>query len=105
VTSPTPLPGLSRQPDNSHRATYSRNYTRPQYQCFQCGNPTHFKWDCPSTFVEHVIRLLQDMHLGHVKGVYMMMEFMDITTLMDIKMEILPENVNLRLLFAFIYFS
>jgi hypothetical protein len=47
VTSPIPLPGPSRRPDNSHRATYSRNYTRPQYQCFQCGDPTHFKWDCP----------------------------------------------------------
>jgi hypothetical protein len=47
ATSPIPLPGPSRRPDNSHRATYSRNYTRPQYQCFQCGDPTHFKWDCP----------------------------------------------------------
>jgi hypothetical protein len=47
VVSPTPLPGPSRRPDNSHCATYSQNYTRPQYQCFQCGSPTHFKWDCP----------------------------------------------------------
>jgi hypothetical protein len=47
VTSPIPLPRPSRRSDNSHRATYSRNYTCPQYQCFQCGDPTHFKWDCP----------------------------------------------------------
>jgi hypothetical protein len=47
VTSPTPLPGPSQRPDNSHQATYSRNYTGLQYQCFQCGDPTHFKWDCP----------------------------------------------------------
>jgi hypothetical protein len=59
----------------------------------------------PSTFVKHVIRLLQDMHLGHVKGMYMMMEFVDITTSMDMKTEILLENVNLRLLFAYIYLS
>jgi hypothetical protein len=59
----------------------------------------------PSTFVEHVIRLLQDMHLGHAEDMHMMMEFMDITTLMDMKMEILLESVNLCLLFAYIYFS
>jgi hypothetical protein len=47
VVSPTPLPNLSRQLDNSHCATYRRNYARCQYQCFQCGNPTQFKWDCP----------------------------------------------------------
>jgi hypothetical protein len=47
VVSPTPLPGPSHQPDNSHWATCGRNYARQQYQCFQCGNPTHFKWDCP----------------------------------------------------------
>jgi hypothetical protein len=47
VVSPTPLPGPSRQPDYSHLATYGRNYARRQYQCFQCGDPTHFKWDCP----------------------------------------------------------
>jgi hypothetical protein len=47
VVSPTPLPSLSRRPDYSHLATYGRNYARRQYQCFQCGNPTHFKWDCP----------------------------------------------------------
>jgi hypothetical protein len=47
VVSPTPLPSSSRRPDYSHLATYGRNYARQQYQCFQCGNPTHFKWDCP----------------------------------------------------------
>jgi hypothetical protein len=47
VTSPTPLPGPSRWPDYSHLATYGQNYSRRQYQCFQCGDPTHFKWDCP----------------------------------------------------------
>jgi hypothetical protein len=47
VTSPTPLPGPSRRPDYSHLATYGWNYSRRQYQCFKCGNPTHFKWNCP----------------------------------------------------------
>jgi ribosomal protein L37AE/L43A len=47
VTSPTPLPGPSWWPDYSHLATYGQNYSRRQYQCFQCGDPTHFKWDCP----------------------------------------------------------
>jgi hypothetical protein len=61
VTSPIPLPGPSRCPDNSHRATYSRNYTRPQYQCFQCGNPTHFKWDCP----HYICRTCDQVAPGH----------------------------------------
>jgi hypothetical protein len=47
VVSPTPLPSSSRRPDYSHLATYGRNYARQQYQCFECGDPTHFKWDCP----------------------------------------------------------
>jgi hypothetical protein len=47
VVSPTPLPSSSRRPDYSHLATYGQNYARRQYQCFECGNPTHFKWDCP----------------------------------------------------------
>jgi hypothetical protein len=47
VTSPTPLPGLSWWPDYFHLATYGWNYSCQQYQCFQCGNPTHFEWDCP----------------------------------------------------------
>jgi ribosomal protein L37AE/L43A len=38
---------LSRQPDYSHLATYGQNYARRQYQCFECGDPTHFKWNCP----------------------------------------------------------
>jgi hypothetical protein len=61
VTSPIPLPGPSRCPDNSHRATYSRNYTRPQYQCFQCGDPTHFKWDCPL----YICRTCDQVAPGH----------------------------------------
>jgi hypothetical protein len=45
--SPTPLPGPSRRPDYSHLATYGQNYARQQYQCFECGDLTHFKWSCP----------------------------------------------------------
>jgi hypothetical protein len=47
VVSPTPLPNPSQQPNYSHLATYGRNYARRQYQCFECGDPIHFKWDCP----------------------------------------------------------
>jgi hypothetical protein len=47
VVPPTPLPGLSRRPDYSHLATYGQNYACWQYQCFECGNPTHFKQNCP----------------------------------------------------------
>jgi hypothetical protein len=47
VVSPTLLPSTSWQSDNSHRATYGRNYAQCQYQCFECRDPTHFKWDCP----------------------------------------------------------
>jgi hypothetical protein len=47
VVSPTPLPSSSRRPDYSHLATYGQNYARRQYQCFECSDPTHFKWDCP----------------------------------------------------------
>jgi hypothetical protein len=47
VVPPTPLPGPSQQPDYSHLATYGQNYSRRQYQCFECGDPTHFKWNCP----------------------------------------------------------
>jgi hypothetical protein len=47
VMSPTPLPGPSQQPDYSHLATYGQNYSCRQYQCFECGDPTHFKWNCP----------------------------------------------------------
>jgi hypothetical protein len=46
MVSPTPLPSTSQQSDNSHRATYGQNYARCQYQCFECGDPTHFEWDC-----------------------------------------------------------
>jgi hypothetical protein len=47
IVPPTPLPSTSRQSNHSHRATYGQNYARCQYQCFECGNPTHFKWSCP----------------------------------------------------------
>jgi hypothetical protein len=47
VVSPTPLPSTSRQLDNSHHATYGQNYAQQQYQCFECSDPTHFKWNCP----------------------------------------------------------
>jgi hypothetical protein len=47
IVPPTPLPSTSRQSNHSHRATYGRNYARRQYQCFECGDPTHFKWSCP----------------------------------------------------------
>jgi hypothetical protein len=47
VVPPTPLPSSSRRPDYSHLATYGWNYARQQYQCFECGDPTHFKWNCP----------------------------------------------------------
>jgi hypothetical protein len=47
VIPPTPLFSSSRQPDYSHLATYGQNYACQQYQCFECGDPTHFKWDCP----------------------------------------------------------
>jgi hypothetical protein len=46
VVPPTPLPSTSRQLNNSHRATYGRNYAQRQYQCFKCRDPTHFKWNC-----------------------------------------------------------
>jgi hypothetical protein len=47
IVSPTPIPSSSRRPDYFHLATYGRNYACRQYQCFECGDPTHFKWDCP----------------------------------------------------------
>jgi hypothetical protein len=47
IVSPTPIPTTSRQSNNSHCATYGWNYTWQQYQCFECGDPTHFKWNCP----------------------------------------------------------
>jgi hypothetical protein len=47
VVSPTPFPGSSRWPDYSHLATYGWNYSCWQYQCFECGDPTHFKWNRP----------------------------------------------------------
>jgi hypothetical protein len=50
----------------------------------------------PFTNVEHVEKRHQDTHLGHVEDEATMMIFVDITTLMAMKMEILPENVDLR---------
>jgi hypothetical protein len=50
----------------------------------------------PSINVEHVEKQHQDMHHELVMDVSMMMESADITTLMATKMEILPENVDLR---------
>jgi hypothetical protein len=47
IISPTPIPSSSQRPDYSHLATYGQNYARRQYQCFECSDPTHFKWDCP----------------------------------------------------------
>jgi hypothetical protein len=46
IVPPTLLPSTSRQLNNSHRATYGQNYARRQYQCFECRDPTHFKWSC-----------------------------------------------------------
>jgi hypothetical protein len=61
VVPPTPLPSSSRQPDYSHLATYGRNYARQRYQCFECGNPTHFKWNCPL----YTCRTCKKTALGH----------------------------------------
>jgi hypothetical protein len=47
IVPPTSLPGPSWWPDYSHLATYGWNYAHQQYQCFECGDPTHFKWNCP----------------------------------------------------------
>jgi hypothetical protein len=58
----------------------------------------------PSIPVEPVTKWHQDMHLGHVEDEATTTVSVDITTLMATKMEILPENVDLRQLFALIYF-
>jgi hypothetical protein len=58
----------------------------------------------PSIPVEPATKWHQDMHLGHVKDGATTTVFVVITILMDTKMEILPENVDLRQLFALIYF-
>jgi hypothetical protein len=47
IVPPTPLPSSSWQSNNSHCATYGWNYVWCQYQCFECSDPTHFKWNCP----------------------------------------------------------
>jgi uncharacterized protein YifN (PemK superfamily) len=49
----------------------------------------------PSTNVEHVEKLHQDMHHELAMDVSMMTESEDITTLMAMMMETLPENVDL----------
>jgi hypothetical protein len=46
--------------------------------------------------VEPATKWHQDTHLGHVEDEATMMIFVDITTLMAMKMEILLENVDLR---------
>jgi hypothetical protein len=50
----------------------------------------------PFTNVEHVEKQHQDTHHELVMDVSMMTESADTTTLMATKMEILPENVDLR---------
>jgi hypothetical protein len=105
ITSPTPLPGPSWRPDNSHQATYSRNYTRPQYQCFQCGILPILNGIVRSTLVECVIKWHLDTHPGHVEDTYTMMESTDIMILMVTMMETSPENAELHELFVYIYFS
>jgi hypothetical protein len=50
----------------------------------------------PFTNVEHVEKQHQDMCHELVMDVSMMMESADITTLMAMRMEILPENVDLH---------
>jgi hypothetical protein len=47
IVPPTFLPSTSRQSNNSHHATYGQNYAQRQYLCFECRDPTHFKWSCP----------------------------------------------------------
>jgi hypothetical protein len=59
----------------------------------------------PFTSVEHVEKQHQDTHHELVMDASMMMVSAAITTLMDTKMEILLENVDLRQLFVLIYFS
>jgi hypothetical protein len=58
----------------------------------------------PFTNVEHVEKRHQDMHHELVMDASMIMESAAITTLMVTKMEILPENVDLRL-FVCIYLT
>jgi hypothetical protein len=50
----------------------------------------------PFTNVEHVNKQHQDTRHELVMDISMMMESMDITTLMATKMEISPENVDLH---------
>jgi hypothetical protein len=58
----------------------------------------------PSTLAEHAIEWHLDMHLGHVKDKYTMMESMDIMKLMGMTMETSPESSELYKLFVYIYF-
>jgi hypothetical protein len=58
----------------------------------------------PSTHVEPVSKQHLDTHHEHVMDESSMMESGDIMMLKVLKMEILPENVNLHLLFVLIYF-
>jgi ribosomal protein L37AE/L43A len=61
IVPPTPLSTTSWQSNNSHHATYGQNYARQQYQCFECGDPTHFEWDCPF----YTCRTCKQMAPGH----------------------------------------
>jgi hypothetical protein len=103
IVPPTPLPGPSRRPDYSHLATYGQNYARRQYQCFECGDPTHFKWDCPFYNVKHVDKQHLDMHYEHVMDASMMMEFVAITILKENTMETSPESVDVHVLFTCVF--
>jgi hypothetical protein len=58
----------------------------------------------PFTSVEHAEKWPQDTHHELVMDASMMMESVDITTLMATKMEILPESVDLcNCLYLFIF--
>jgi hypothetical protein len=59
----------------------------------------------PSILVKPATKWHQNMRLGHVEDEATTTVFVVITTLMATKMEILPENVDLRQLFVLIYFS
>jgi hypothetical protein len=59
----------------------------------------------PFTNVEHVDKQHPDMRHEHVMDTSMMMESVDITTLMATMMEILPENVKSPFIVCIYLFS